>query len=84
MSRLNGKKETSNTNTQESQFVRKFLWLRKNFAYCLSMVTLIWIVGLCYYVDNFIGWSSIGALNPLDFAYFIYDFRAKCAVFFEI
>ena len=71
MSRLNVKHETINANAQESQFVRKFLWLRKNFAYCLSMVTLIWIVGLCYYVDNFIGWSSIGALNPLDFAYFI-------------
>ena len=68
MSRMNSK---PSTNTSESQFVKKFLWLRKNFAYCLSIITLSWIVGLCYYVHNFIGWSSIGALNPLDFAYFL-------------
>ena len=71
MSRLNSKTDRNSSNALESQFVKKFLWLRKNFAYCLAIITLTWIVGLCYYVDNFIGWSSIGALNPLDFAYFI-------------
>ncbi len=71
-----------NTNKKNTQFqnrdtetfakVKKFLWLRDNFAYCLAMVTLIWFVGIGYYIENFIGWTSIFALNPSDFGELIF------------
>ena len=51
-----------------SDFMKKFLWLRQNFAYCLGISTLVWFVGLGYYIDNFIGWSSILTLKPSDFS----------------
>lgn len=54
-------------NQKDHQTLHKFLWLRKNFAYCLALSTLIWVVGLCYYIENFIGWNSISALAPNDF-----------------
>ena len=51
--------------------LRKFLWLRRNFAYCLIISAIIWIVGLCFYIEHFIGWSSILALTPADFGPFV-------------
>lgn len=53
------------------QIMKKFLWLRQNFAYCLLMSTILWIVGLCYYIGQFIGWSSVLALGAVDFSIFI-------------
>ncbi len=51
--------------------LQKFLWLRRNFAYCLIISAVIWIVGLSYYVEHFIGWGSVLALSPTDFGPFI-------------
>lgn len=58
-------------NIENISVLRKFFWLRQNFAYCLAISALIWIVGICYYIENFIGWSSIIAISPVDFGSFI-------------
>ena len=51
--------------------LERFLWLRRNFAYCLGLSAVIWVVGLSYYIEHFIGWSSILAIKPADFGFFI-------------
>lgn len=51
--------------------LEKFLWLRKNFIYCLALIALLWIVGISYYIDHFIGWNSIFAIEPADFGFFV-------------
>ena len=51
--------------------LEKFLWLRKNFIYCLALTALLWIVGISYYIDHFIGWNSIFAIEPADFGFFV-------------
>lgn len=51
--------------------LEKFLWLRKNFIYCLALAALLWIVGISYYIDHFIGWNSIFAIEPADFGFFV-------------
>lgn len=53
--------------------LRRFLWLRRNFTYCLIISAVVWIVGLSYYVEHFIGWGSILALSPADFGPFIFS-----------
>lgn len=68
MSNLRNKKIAS---TEEISTIKRFLWLRQNFAYTLGLVSLVWVVGLCYYIDNFLGWSSIITLTPPDFGLFI-------------
>ena len=72
----NSKKQKNVSNLATPEFfsvTRRFLWLRRNFAYCLAISTVIWIVGLCYYIDNFIGWGSVLALTPSDFGPFIFS-----------
>lgn len=54
-----------------SPCLRRFLWLRRNFAYCLTLAAVVWIVGFCYYVEHFIGWASVLAIHPADFGSFI-------------
>lgn len=54
----------------EQRSINRFLWLKGNFAYCMAISALIWIVGICYYIQHFIGWGSIFALNPSDFGIF--------------
>ncbi len=49
----------------------RFLWLNKNFAYCLGITALLWIVALGYYIEHFIGWQSVLAITPGDFGIFI-------------
>lgn len=51
--------------------LHRFLWLRKNFIYCLGITALLWIVGLGYYIENFIGWQSVLAIAPGDFGVFV-------------
>lgn len=51
--------------------LEKFLWLRKNFIYCLALTALLWIVGISYYINHFIGWNSIFAIEPADFGFFV-------------
>ena len=51
--------------------LEKFLWLRKNFIYCLALTALLWIVGISYYIDHFIGWNSIFAIEPADIGFFV-------------
>ena len=51
--------------------LEKFLWLRKNFIYCLALTALLWIVGISCYIDHFIGWNSIFAIEPADFGFFV-------------
>ncbi len=51
--------------------LEKFLWLGKNFIYCLALTALLWIVGISYYIDHFIGWNSIFAIEPADFGFFV-------------
>lgn len=53
-------------------YLRRFLWLRRNFMYCLTLATVVWIVGFCYYVEHFIGWASVIALNPEDLGTFVF------------
>lgn len=60
---------TARENTREK--LERFLWLRKNFIYCLGLTALVWIVGLNWYINNFIGWDSIMAVKPSDFAQLI-------------
>ena len=55
----------------QQQTIKRFLWLRGNFAYCLTISALIWIVAICYYIEHFIGWNSILALAPSDFAFLL-------------
>ena len=54
-----------------SDWFKKFLWIEQNFLYCLGVALVIWVVGLCYYIENFIGWSAIQAIPPRDFAIFL-------------
>lgn len=54
------------------QIIRKFMWLRQNFAYCLGVSALVWFVGLAYYIENFIGWTALSALDPADFGKFLF------------
>ena len=55
----------------QQQTVKRFLWLKSNFSYCLILSALLWGVAVCYYIQNFIGWSSITALSPTDFSAFV-------------
>lgn len=55
----------------KQQSLNRFLWLKGNFAYCMVLSALIWGVAVCYYIQHFIGWSSILALAPADFGIFI-------------
>ena len=70
-------KNTKNTSkTQQSfksvqELPTRFLWLNKNFAYCLGITALLWIVGLGYYIEHFIGWQSVFAITPGDFGIFV-------------
>ncbi|MCM1324466.1 MAG: hypothetical protein NC218_10100 [Acetobacter sp.] len=66
------RKNVSNIKHPETFSVtRRFLWLKQNFAYCLAISAVVWIVGLSYYIEHFIGWGSVLALNPADFGPFI-------------
>lgn len=65
-------KKNDAENTQNEQMIKRFLWLQKNFLYCFVLTAIIWVVGLCYYIENFIGWSSIMALPPHDFGVFVF------------
>ncbi len=66
--------QNSNLTPQEKQpILPKFLWLRRNFAYCLGLTALIWFVGLGYYIENFIGWNTILALTPNDFSSLLFS-----------
>lgn len=58
----------SKNSPQLSQNVRRFLWLRNNFAYCLALSAFIWFAGIAYYIQNFIGWESVLAVQPTEFA----------------
>ena len=56
----------------QQQTLKRFLWLKGNFAYCLLISALIWGVAICYYIEHFIGWNNILALSPKDFSSFIF------------
>lgn len=61
----------SKNSPQVSLNIRKFLWLRNNFAYCLALSALIWFAGIAYYIQNFIGWESVLAVQPTEFAFLL-------------
>ena len=61
---------SQNTAVQDIS-IKRFLWLKTNFAYCLILSTIVWGVGLSYYIENFIGWSSVLALEPKDLSMLI-------------
>lgn len=65
--------QQSHNNTPQTENIarNRFLWVRGNFAYCLAVSALLWGVGVAYYIEHFIGWSSITALAPADFGIFI-------------
>ncbi len=65
-------KKNDAENTQNEQMIKRFLWLQKNFLYCFVLTAIVWVVGLCYYIENFIGWSSVMALPPHDFGVFVF------------
>ena len=51
--------------------LKRFLWLKSNFAYCLLIAVVLWGAGICYYIEHFIGWGSVLALAPADFGIFV-------------
>ena len=51
--------------------LKRFFWLKSNFAYCLLIAVILWGAGVCYYIERFIGWGSILALTPSDFGIFV-------------
>ncbi len=65
------KKNDDITSAMQQQTLKRFLWLKGNFAYCLLISALIWVVAICYYIEHFIGWNSILALSPTDFSSFV-------------
>ena len=65
-------KKNTNTNIEDESTLKRFLWLQKNFLYCFVLTAIIWVVGLCYYIENFIGWSSVLSLPPRDFGEFLF------------
>ena len=65
MANFNREKTTDDLNT--SAYFKKFLWIEKNFLYCMGLVLVIWLVGIGYYVNNFVGWSFVKTMNPKDF-----------------
>lgn len=65
------KKTDEITSTIQQQTLKRFLWLKGNFTYCLLISALIWVVAICYYIEHFIGWNSILALSPTDFSSFV-------------
>lgn len=81
-SSLNVKKQTASDN--EKQTLIRFLWLHNNFFYCMALTALVWIVALCYYIENFIGWSSISALPPADFGLFLLSATLPLGLFWFI
>ena len=58
-------------NDQKDSFVARYLWMQQNFTYCMFVIALVWLFGIAYYVENFIGWSSVWALPPRDFGMFL-------------
>ena len=71
-SQQNSKKtqQLEETNTND-KILKRFLWIKGNFVYCLVVSALLWGVGVAYYIEHFIGWNSITALAPADFGIFI-------------
>ena len=61
----------NNISQAENSAKNRFLWISGNFLYCLVVSALLWGVGVVYYIEHFIGWSSIFALAPADFGVFI-------------
>lgn len=55
----------------KAAFLRRFMWLERNFAYCLGMSALIWIVCVCYYVEHYLGWNTVLSSSPADFGIFL-------------
>ena len=45
-------KKNTNTNIEDESTLKRFLWLQKNFLYCFVLTAIIWVVGLCYYIEN--------------------------------
>ena len=70
MANINNRKSVENINNEP--MLKRFLWLQKNFLYCFVLALVIWCVGICYYIETFIGWSSILALPPHDFGVFVF------------
>lgn len=62
---------SSSQSADFNQVLRKFMWLKQNFTYCLGVSALIWFIGIAYYVENFIGWDSVFSQNPADFGTFL-------------
>lgn len=58
-------------NKERESFVVRYMWMQRNFAYCLFVTALVWFLGVGYYIENFIGWSSVMALPPVDFGLFL-------------
>ena len=70
-SRQTNTPQTANMPPLQKHTLKRFLWLKGNFAYCLMISALVWGVGVCYYIEHFIGWASISALAPADFGIFV-------------
>lgn len=68
---MSGQQSHNNTIQTENIVKNRFLWVKGNFAYCLTVSALLWAVGVAYYIEHFIGWGSITALAPADFGVFI-------------
>ena len=70
-SQPNSKKLLVAEDAHDKQPLNRFLWIKGNFVYCLAISALFWGVCAAYYIEHFIGWSSITALPPADFGIFV-------------
>ncbi len=69
---VNANKKNDVKNAQKDPMLKRFLWLEKNFLYCFMLIAIVWGVGICWYIEKFIGWSSVMALPPHDFGMFVF------------
>ena len=76
MQQINKHNDTIHTN--------RFLWLQKNFLYCFMLIAIIWGVGVCYYIENFIGFGAISTLPPKEFGLFLLYITAPLLVMWLI
>lgn len=70
MANINNRKQVENIS--DEPMLKRFLWFQKNFLYCFILALTIWGAGIGYYIENFIGWSSVLALPPQDFGVFVF------------
>ncbi len=66
----NVRKNKNSEMNNNSSWMKKFLWIEKNFLYCMGLAGIIWGVLICYYIQNIVGITTFYALEPNEFVMF--------------